>query len=62
MEKHPEYVEKGVLEMFVEPERVVQFRVPWVDDSGKVRVNRGFACSPTAPSVPTRAVCASTRR
>ena len=42
VEKHPEYVEKGVLEMFVEPERVVQFRVPWVDDSGKVRVNRGF--------------------
>ena len=42
VEKHPEYVEKGVMEMFVGPERVVQFRVPWVDDSGKVRVNRGF--------------------
>ena len=42
VEKHPEYIEKGVMEMFVEPERVVQFRVPWVDDGGNVRVNRGF--------------------
>ena len=42
VEKHPEYVEKGVLESIVEPERIIKFRVPWVDDSGKVRVNRGF--------------------
>ena len=42
VEKHPEYIEKGVMEMFVERERVVQFRVPWVDDGGNVRVNRGF--------------------
>jgi glutamate dehydrogenase (NADP+) len=39
---HPEYVESGVLERLVEPERVVMFRVPWEDDSGHVRVNRGF--------------------
>ena len=42
VEAHPEYVEKGVMEMFVEPERVIKFRVPWVDDAGKVHVNRGY--------------------
>ena len=39
---HPEYEENALLERFVEPERVVMFRVPWVDDSGKVQVNRGY--------------------
>lgn len=42
VEKRPELIEKGVLERIVEPERIIKFRVPWVDDSGKVRVNRGF--------------------
>ena len=42
VEKHPEYQANGIVERFVEPERFVQFRVPWVDDSGKVQVNRGF--------------------
>lgn len=42
MEKHPEYIENGILERIVEPERQIMFRVPWVDDNGKVRVNRGF--------------------
>lgn len=41
-EKRPDLVEAGVFERIVEPERQVIFRVPWVDDSGKVRVNRGF--------------------
>ncbi|MCQ6281332.1 NADP-specific glutamate dehydrogenase [Bacillus sp. EB600] len=41
-EKKPEYMEQGILERFVEPERMITFRVPWVDDHGKVRVNRGF--------------------
>ncbi len=40
--KHPEWEEAGLMERFTEPERVVMFRVPWVDDSGKVRVNRGY--------------------
>ncbi|WP_313731435.1 NADP-specific glutamate dehydrogenase [Cohnella nanjingensis] len=40
--KHPRYKDSGVLERLVEPERVIYFRVPWVDDSGKVRVNRGY--------------------
>lgn len=40
--KHPKYQESGILERIVEPERLISFRVPWVDDQGKVRVNRGF--------------------
>ena len=39
---HPEYVEAGILERIVEPERQIFFRVPWVDDKGKVQVNRGY--------------------
>ncbi|MEE1199721.1 MAG: NADP-specific glutamate dehydrogenase [Christensenellales bacterium] len=42
VEAHPEYIARGVMEMFVEPERVIKFRVPWVDDAGKVQVNRGY--------------------
>jgi glutamate dehydrogenase (NADP+) len=42
IEKHPEYKNIGLIERFVEPERVVMFRVPWLDDQGKVHVNRGF--------------------
>jgi len=41
-EKHPEYVNAKILERIVEPERVVMFRVPWVDDHGVVQVNRGY--------------------
>ena len=41
-DRHPEFEAAGLLERFVEPERVVMFRVPWVDDAGKVQVNRGF--------------------
>lgn len=42
VEKHPEYIKEGILDRIVEPERQIMFRVPWVDDQGKVRVNRGF--------------------
>ena len=41
-DKHPEYEARGLLDMLVEPERVILFRVPWVDDSGKVQVNKGY--------------------
>ncbi len=40
--KHPEYEAAGVLQRFVEPERLVKFRVAWVDDNGDVQVNRGY--------------------
>ena len=42
IEANPQYQEASLLERFVEPERVIMFRVPWVDDNGKVQVNRGF--------------------
>ena len=42
VEKRPDLVEAGVIERIVEPERQIIFRVPWVDDNGKVQVNRGF--------------------
>ncbi|MEG2380916.1 MAG: Glu/Leu/Phe/Val dehydrogenase dimerization domain-containing protein, partial [Oscillospiraceae bacterium] len=42
VEKHPEYEKVGLIERLVEPERVISFRVPWVDDKGMTRVNRGF--------------------
>ena len=42
IEKRPEYVKSGVLERLVEPERIIKFRVPWMDDNGNVQVNRGF--------------------
>ena len=42
IEAHPEYISLGIIESLVEPERIIKFRVPWVDDNGKVQVNRGF--------------------
>ncbi|MEZ4440539.1 MAG: NADP-specific glutamate dehydrogenase [Polyangiaceae bacterium] len=42
IEKNPQYRQMKVLERLVEPERVIMFRVPWVDDKGEVHVNRGY--------------------
>ena len=42
IEARPDYITSGVLERMVEPERIIKFRVPWVDDNGNVQVNRGF--------------------
>ena len=42
IEKHPKYAEHGLLERLVEPERIVMFRVSWMDDHGTVQVNRGY--------------------
>ena len=42
LDAHPEFEEAGLLERLVEPERIIMFRVPWVDDEGKVQVNRGY--------------------
>jgi len=41
--RHPEYRSAKVLERIIEPERVIMFRVPWVDDSGEIQVNLGSA-------------------
>ena len=42
IEAHPEYITSGVIDRMVEPERIIKFRVPWIDDQGKIQVNRGF--------------------
>jgi glutamate dehydrogenase (NADP+) len=42
LDRHPRYQKNGILERLVEPERVILFRVPWMDDQGRVRVNRGY--------------------
>jgi glutamate dehydrogenase (NADP+) len=42
IEKHPDLIEAGIMERIAEPERFIQFRVSWVDDNGKVQVNRGY--------------------
>jgi glutamate dehydrogenase (NADP+) len=42
LDKNPEFIKAGLLERIIEPERVIYFRIPWVDDQGKVQVNRGF--------------------
>ncbi|MGI6702337.1 MAG: NADP-specific glutamate dehydrogenase [Christensenellales bacterium] len=42
LKRHPEYEENSLLERLIEPERQVMFRVPWIDDCGKVHVNRGY--------------------
>jgi len=42
LEAHPEYIDAGIVSRIVEPERMIQFRVPWVDDEGNTHVNRGF--------------------
>ena len=42
VDQHPEYEEHGIIETFVEPERMICFRVPWDDDQGRVHVNRGY--------------------
>lgn len=42
LSRHPHYFDHGLLERLLEPERVIQFRVSWVDDHGRVQVNRGY--------------------
>lgn len=42
VEEHPKYLSSKVLQRLTEPERVIMFRVPWVDDNGEAQVNRGY--------------------
>ena len=42
LDRHPKLVKEKIMERICEPERVLMFRVPWVDDKGEVQVNRGF--------------------
>ena len=42
VDEHPELENLGIIERLVEPERIIIFRVPWIDDNGKIQVNRGY--------------------
>ena len=42
LEENPKYLKAGIIERLIEPERVIMFRVPWMDDNGQVHVNRGY--------------------
>lgn len=42
LEKNPTYMEQNIVELLIEPERLIQFRIPWTDDKGSVHVNRGY--------------------
>ena len=57
VKKHPEYVKANIYERIVEPERAMQFRVPWVDDKGKVRSTEDSVFSSITPSDHTKADC-----
>lgn len=61
LERHPEYLGTRIAERMCEPERQVIFRVPWVDDQGRVQVNRGFRVEFSSALGPYKGVCASTR-
>ncbi len=61
LEQHPQYRQAGLLERLVEPERVIQFRVTWVDDRNQVQVNRAWRVQFARPSDPLRAGCVSIR-
>ena len=64
LDRHPEYRAARLLERITEPERVLMFRVPWMDDRGEIRVNRGFRIemsSAIGPDSRRRAFCASRR-
>ena len=60
VEARPELEKNGIMERIVEPERMFMFRVPWVDDQGKVQVNRGFRVQFNSAIGPYRAVCVCT--
>ena len=42
LDRHPEYRATKILERIIEPERVITFRVPWIDEQGNVQINRGY--------------------
>lgn len=60
--QHPEFEKAKIVERLVEPDRIFTFRVTWVDDKGEVQTNLGLPRSvQQRRSVPTKAVCVSTR-
>lgn len=62
LEQNPHYREQSLLERLVEPERVIQFRVAWTDDQGKVQVNRAWRVQFSSAIGPFKGGCASTHQ
>ena len=62
LERHPEYVKAKILERMIEPERVIMFRVPWQDDKGEIRINRGFRINMNSAIGPYKGDCVSIPR
>lgn len=60
--KHPEYLERKIIERICEPERQIIFRVPWQDDKGQVHINRGFRVEFNSALGPYKGASAFTRR
>src|ERR1043166_1849916 len=62
VQRNKKYRDGKILERLVEPERMIQFRVPWLDDKGQIHVNRGFRVQMNSALVRTRAACVFIRR
>ena len=62
VERHKVYRDKGILQRMVEPDRVLQFRVTWMDDAGEVQVNRGYRVQFNNAIGPYKGGLASTQR
>ena len=62
LDDHPELLELGLLDRLLEPAREIRFRVPWVDDQGRVRVNRAYRVQMKGARAPIKGGFASIRR
>jgi glutamate dehydrogenase/leucine dehydrogenase len=61
LDKNPKYKEAKIIERMVEPERVIMFRVPWIDDKGEIQINRGYRIQMNSAIGPTKAASACIR-
>lgn len=61
VDQHPEYEKRAILERLTSPERIIQFRVPWLDDQGQVHVNTGWRVQFSSLNGPIREGCAFTQ-
>ena len=60
--RHPQFIEEQIFERMTEPERAVIFRVPWIDDSGKIQLNIGYRIQMNSAIGHTKAVCVLTNQ
>jgi glutamate dehydrogenase/leucine dehydrogenase len=62
IEENPKYKQAKILERMAEPERIIIFRVPWMNDKGEIQINRGFRIEMNSAIGPYKADCGFTRR